>query len=520
MRRVRGSQWAALVVAAGALLAGCVPPAPPPPPPPSGPDLVATDITWPTPLVIGERVPFSITVSNIGDTATPPNTILDVLITLDVDTPNAADIGWSDNITVPLAPGESRTQVVNGGPDGSDGLWTVDEGAHNVRAYVNSGSLPVRPPIVESNRQNNFYLETFTVEGPPRTDQIVFVGPFGGIWKMAPTANSYVSSPATAFQPEVSRDGTRDRLRPRVPDVVDDPQLTYTHIWVMNADGSDQHEVYVAPPPSNCNGFCEPFVQPADTIQDRSPSWSPDGTEIAFVRRPINLTLGGVFVMSAEGGELRPIFAHWEDRFEGTAWSPDGATIAVVYNYVMANTHINLYAADGSGFRPALLGNRNGADNQTVDRNPSWSADSTRIAFNGSSQPPRGDPDPRPGGELDPGPLPPLPIGQSGMWVATVPTSRHLRRGGDISALTTTEHHAPGRRRCREPLVLARRHSDRFSPRRLHLVDEGDPRLRRDRPRQPRRPRKRSELGPVSPFERWRKHATFSTYSIGELPRH
>ncbi len=224
MRRVRGSQWAALVVAAGALLAGCVPPAPPPPPPPSGPDLVATDITWPTPLVIGERVPFSITVSNIGDTATPPNTILDVLITLDVDTPNAADIGWSDNITVPLAPGESRTQVVNGGPDGSDGLWTVDEGAHNVRAYVNSGSLPVRPPIVESNRQNNFYLETFTVEGPPRTDQIVFVGPFGGIWKMASDGTQLRQLTSDGFQPEVSRDG-QEIAYVRVLTIVDDPQL-------------------------------------------------------------------------------------------------------------------------------------------------------------------------------------------------------------------------------------------------------------------------------------------------------
>ena len=57
--------------------------------------------------------------------------------------------------------------MVNGGPDGSDGLWTVDEGNHNVRAYVNSGSLPVRPPIPGAPpATTNFYLETFTV---PRT---------------------------------------------------------------------------------------------------------------------------------------------------------------------------------------------------------------------------------------------------------------------------------------------------------------------------------------------------------------
>ena len=206
---MRGLKWAAVVIAAVVLLAACAPPPPPPPPPPSGPDLIATDIAWPEPLVIGERVPFSVTVKNVGNVATPPDTILDVLFTVDVDTPNAADIGWSDNITVPLAPGESRTQVVNGGPDGSDGLWTVDEGAHNVRAYVNSGSLPVRPPITEITRENNFYLESFTVQGPARTDQIVFVGPFGGIWRMASDGTQLRQLTSDGVQPEVSRDGQR-----------------------------------------------------------------------------------------------------------------------------------------------------------------------------------------------------------------------------------------------------------------------------------------------------------------------
>ena len=78
------------------MLAGCVAP-PPPPPPLLGVDLVPTDIAWPTPLVVGARVPFSVTVKNIGDTATPANTILDVLVTVD-----GVDVGWSDNLTVPL----------------------------------------------------------------------------------------------------------------------------------------------------------------------------------------------------------------------------------------------------------------------------------------------------------------------------------------------------------------------------------------------------------------------------------
>ena len=124
-------------------------------------------------------MPFSITVQNIGDTATPANTILDVLVTVD-----GVDVGWSDNLTAPLAPGASRVQTVNGGPDGSDGLWTVNAGSHNVQAYVNTGSLPARPPIPESDRGNNQLVKPFSVE-PPTT--IVFVSDRTGnpeVWTM------------------------------------------------------------------------------------------------------------------------------------------------------------------------------------------------------------------------------------------------------------------------------------------------------------------------------------------------
>ena len=46
-------------------------------------------------------------------------------------------------------------------------------------------------------------------------------------------------------QPEVSRDGTKIAYVRTFPTA--DGRGTYTRIWVMNADGSDQHEVYVAP---------------------------------------------------------------------------------------------------------------------------------------------------------------------------------------------------------------------------------------------------------------------------------
>ena len=185
-----------MVVAAG-VLAACAPP--PPPPPPQGPDLIVTDITWPS-FNVGDRVPFLATITNIGDTPTPPNTIVDVLFTVDADTLDVRDVGWSDNVRTPLAPGETRTQMVNGGPDGSDGLWTSTPGNHNVRAWVNSGNLPTRPPIAESNATNNLYLRSFTLRVPVMIRsclpaQAAASGP------CTPTPPTCVNSPPTVSSP-------------------------------------------------------------------------------------------------------------------------------------------------------------------------------------------------------------------------------------------------------------------------------------------------------------------------------
>jgi Tol biopolymer transport system component len=298
---MRGLRWGALVVAAGGLLAGCLPPEPAPPPPPP----VVTEA--PTPL--------------------PP----------------------------PSPP-------------------------------------PAPPP-------------------PGRTDQIVYVGA-GGIWTMHPDATGvHQLTDDDGFQPEVSRDGQKIAYVRSFPTVSNPGLISYTHIWVMNADGSDQHEVFVAPPISApCGAICiPPYQQAPDTIRDQSPSWSPDGTEIAFIRHPVNLVDGGVLVMNSDGtGVTRLIVRdpNDEDRFVDDAWSPDGATIAASHDYICGSQHIQMYAANGSGATGELLGLRNCGDNTTNDDNPNWSADSTRIAFNGV---------PNLDGMMDNG-----PIGVNGTWLANL----------------------------------------------------------------------------------------------------
>ena len=250
-------------------------------------------------------------------------------------------------------------------------------------------------------------------------------------------------------------------------------------------------------------------------LRDRSPSWSPDGSRKSpSSEAEMACSHAGAFVMRSDGtGPIRSIVSLGKHRFEGTAWSPDGTTIAVTYNYVTgAHCTSILYAADGSGGRPALLGQRNGADNisnrpepivvgrldpHRVRRHAQHHRESCMPPCSAKRQ------------NRHRLPTPPFPIGQNGMWLANVPPSSRRTMGGDLQPLTPAEHHVVVVDGI-EPLVLAGRHPHRLCPRWFHLEHEGHPRLRRDRPGQPRRPRKRSELGPVSrrPMQRASKVST------------
>lgn len=70
---------------------------------------------------------------------------------------------------------------------------------------------------------------------------------------------------------------------------------------------------------------------------DMVPTWSPDGTQLAFWRWTVNaddiLSAPEVIVVPADGGEPRTVFAQPEAspdlRLVDLAWSPDGQTLAL-----------------------------------------------------------------------------------------------------------------------------------------------------------------------------------------------
>jgi Tol biopolymer transport system component len=103
------------------------------------------------------------------------------------------------------------------------------------------------------------------------------------------------------------------------------------------------------------------------------PSWSPDGTEIAFTGNA-GAPHSDIYVENADGsGQKRLTDDPGSDQYP--SWSPNGTKIAFVSN---RDGYFRIYVmnADGSG-QVRLTAN----PTLTADSQPAWSPDGTKIAF-------------------------------------------------------------------------------------------------------------------------------------------
>ena len=104
----------------------------------------------------------------------------------------------------------------------------------------------------------------------------------------------------------------------------------------------------------------------------RSPSWSPDGARLAFVRRPMLSDSGHIYLIDGGGGEPR-LLTVTAGAYGTPRWSPDGTRLTFSDGR-LGNGDIFVINADGSGLT-------NLTQSPVSEWEPSWSPDGARLVF-------------------------------------------------------------------------------------------------------------------------------------------
>jgi TolB protein len=113
---------------------------------------------------------------------------------------------------------------------------------------------------------------------------------------------------------------------------------------------------------------------------EHSPTFSPDGTRLAFVRE--NGGNADIYVANADGSQTRRLTRTAGGEYN-PAWSPDGASIAFASNR-SGLFKIYVMRADGRGVRLVAPRRSGGGGSYT----PAWSPDGKWLAFSSSAETP------------------------------------------------------------------------------------------------------------------------------------
>lgn len=258
---------------------------------------------------------------------------------------NGKIIFWSDRSAEPglytIIPGGTATKIPGTSGGDNDAVWSPEGG---------------RIAFISGNTTTNSSNEVFMMNAD-------------GSGRRQITNTSSVAEQEPAWSP----DGTKLIYTANSFDV--DGQ-TDPEIWTINADGTGRRQL------TN------------NTFPDTQPAWSPDGTKIAFVSARTGDTNRNVYVMNADGSGQTSITPNsptgctqncYQGHDDDPTWSPDGSKIAYVHGYGPPTNPFagggvpNIWTMDPTGANKTNISN----NPDTSATMPAWSPNGARVAYVG-----------------------------------------------------------------------------------------------------------------------------------------
>jgi Tol biopolymer transport system component len=153
----------------------------------------------------------------------------------------------------------------------------------------------------------------------------------------------------------------------------DGSEIAFHANWV----GGSRNDIYRIPA---AGGTPVWLTRRYTSFDNYLPSWSPDGEKIAFASGlPEGEGKQGLWVMNAADGSQRTQLASPDGEVKRSAWSPDGTEIAYCVLIRMDDPTIShIYVIPSVGGTPVNL---TGSRPNSYNGSPAWSPDGTRLAF-------------------------------------------------------------------------------------------------------------------------------------------
>ncbi|HEX8286063.1 MAG TPA: SBBP repeat-containing protein [Pyrinomonadaceae bacterium] len=172
----------------------------------------------------------------------------------------------------------------------------------------------------------------------------------------------------------VKPDGTGEKFLPGVPGFFSSPSWAPDGTKFAHRAGLDLKVV-------GADGTGSLTVATNVAFFTKRLSWSPDGSQIAYVGEGVSsqpATVRAINIANADGSGFGQL-PNSPNFLEAADWSPDGTRFV----YTNGST-ISVMNLDGSG-RAQLTAVQQTADGQSFDNNPRWSPDGTKILFQRST---------------------------------------------------------------------------------------------------------------------------------------